>query len=375
MTMAEVRVNNLTKIYDEIVAVNNVSFHSSDGGFFTILGPSGAGKTTTLEMIAGIKEPDEGEIYIGDLLVNDVSMQDRDVAMAFENYSLYPHLKVYDNIAFPLRSPARKEKLTREQEKEKVQEIADLLGIGEFLDRNPKQLSGGQKQRVSLARAMIRKPQVYLLDEPIAHLDAKLKVSARTTLKRLATKLGITIIYVTHDFKEALSLSDHIMILRDGCVEQIGTPDEVFNSPASDFVGRLVGDPPMNLIDGELIIKDNKTFFKAGDDFSIQLSEELESKAALVKRDEGGRVWVRIGVRPFNIKLAKEKISDNSFQLPVYAIEHEAESDIVAFELEEAFLMVKSEGRANMEISENAWLEFDQENIHFFNKTLELTKK
>jgi len=373
--MAQVRVENLTKKYGRLMAVNNVSFGCRDGEFFSILGPSGAGKTTTLELIAGIKKPDSGKIYIGTQLVNDLPPQERDVAMAFESYSLYPHFSVYENIAFPLRAPTRKKKLSSKEERKKVEEMANLLGIGELLDRRPRHLSGGQRQRVSLARAMVRRPQVYLLDEPIAHLDAKLKVSARTTLKRLAYKLGTTIIYVTHDYKEALALSDRILILRKGIIEQIGTPEEVYLYPSSDFVGRLIGDPPINLIDGEVIKKDGKTFLKVEKEFSMQIHQDLVGLAEKVGWEEDGRRRIRIGIRPTYIKVSKEKLSDESFQLPVYAVEHKADSSIVTFELKDTFLMARTKERINWHISEKVWIDFDHKHLHFFKKTVHVSKK
>lgn len=373
--MAEVKLKDVTKRYGRLVAVNNVSFSCKDGEFFSILGPSGAGKTTTLELIAGIKKLDSGEVYIGDRLVNDLPPQERDVAMAFEKYSLYPHFSVYENIAFPLRAPTRKEKLSAKDERERVSEIASLLGIEELLDRRPQHLSGGQRQRVSLARAMVRRPRIYLLDEPIAHLDAKLKVSARTTLKRLADKLGITIIYVTHDYKEALALSDRILILREGMIEQIGTPEEVYLYPSSDFVARLIGDPPINLIDGEVIKKDGEIFFKVEDEFSIQIAEALVGLWESVAWDEDGRRRIRVGIRPMYVQVSREKLSDNSFQLPVYAVEHKADSSTVSFELKDTFLIARTKQRVNWHMSEEVWIDFDQEHLHFFKKTVDVSKR
>jgi len=373
--MADVKVENLTKRYGGLVAVNNISFHCQDGEFFTLLGPSGAGKTTTLELIAGIKKPDSGKIYIGGELVNDLPPQQRDVAMAFENYSLYPHFTVYENIAFPLRAPTRGEKLSSEEERKRVLEIASFLGIEELLDRRPQHLSGGQRQRVSLARAMVRRPRVYLLDEPIAHLDAKLKVAARTALKRLATKLGITIIYVTHDYKEALALSDRILILRKGVVEQIGSPEEVYLNPVTDFVGKLIGDPPMNLVDGEIVKENGKIIFKANNDFSLEVPGEFSPLLEKNSWEENNKRKIRLGIRPDYIKISEEKISPSSFQLPIYAIEHKAEASIVTFELKESFLVALTRRKVSWRPSEKVWIDFDKKHVHFFKKTLEISKK
>jgi ABC-type sugar transport system ATPase subunit len=372
--MAEVRVENLTKKYGRHPAVDNLSFSCPNGEFLSILGPSGAGKTTILELIAGIKKPDSGKIFIGNRLVNGLPPQDRDVAMAFETYSLYPHLSVYGNIAFPLRAPRRKEKLSREEERRKVEEMAEILGIGELLDRKPQHLSGGQKQRVSLARAMIRLPKVYLLDEPIAHLDAKLKASARTTLKRLARNLGTTIIYVTHDYREAMGLSDRILVLRKGSIAQIGTPDEIFFSPANDFVGRLVGDPPINLIDGVVTQKDGLPLFSAQGAFAIPIQKDLVSRMEKIMWQEGDQRKIRLGLRPQYVKLSKNRLSDSSFQLPVYAAEHTADSSIVTFELQETLLIAQID-KGSCDTEGLCWIELDQDHLYFFKKSLALVKK
>ena len=250
--MAGVRLENVTKMYGRNKAVRDLSFSCKEGDFLSIVGPTGAGKSTILKMIAGIENITSGNIYFNDYVVNDLPPQERNVSMAFETYNLYPHLKVYDNIAFPLRAPRWRLKLTPEEERRRVQEIADFLGIGQLLDRLPQHLSGGQKQRVSLSRALVRRAEVYLLDEPIAHLDARLKFSTQTLMKEFATQYKSTIIYVTHDYREALALSDRMIVLRRGVIEQQGAPEEIYYKPATDFVGSLIGEPPMNLIDGEI---------------------------------------------------------------------------------------------------------------------------
>ncbi|HHT79130.1 MAG TPA: ABC transporter ATP-binding protein, partial [Actinobacteria bacterium] len=224
--MVEVRFENVRKLYGRKVAIDDISFTCKEGEFYSILGPTGAGKSTILKMVAGIEPVTSGNIYFDDQIVNRWPPHERDVSMAFESYNLYSHFNVYDNIAFPLRAPKWKLNLTKEEENKKVTEIADFLGIEKLLDRKPQNLSGGQKQRVSLARALVRKPKVYLLDEPIAHLDAKLKFSTQTLLREFAVNYGSTIIYVTHDYREALALSDRMMVLRKGKIDQIGTPND-----------------------------------------------------------------------------------------------------------------------------------------------------
>jgi len=372
--MANVRVENLIKKYGNLVALNGISFECHDGEFFTILGPSGAGKTTTLELIAGTEAITNGKIYIGDRLVNALAPQDRDVAMAFENYALYSFLSVYENIAFPLRSPRRKEKLSRPEEKERVEEIASLLGIEELLERKPQQLSGGQKQRVSLARTMIRRPQVYLLDEPIAHLDAKLRASARATLKQLADEFGSTIIYVTHNYREALALSDRILVLRRGEIQQINTPREVYDAPVNDFTARLIGEPPINLVDGEIVSENGKILFNTNNEFSFPIRKDLITEMEKVVWDEEGRRMVRIGIRPNDIMISDQKISDEAFQLPVYVIVHEAETNLITFELEDTFFLVKVDSKIQFKDNQKVWLEIRQDCLYFFQKTIPITK-
>jgi len=372
--MVEVSLENVSKLYGRKVAVNDISFGCKAGEFFSIIGPTGAGKTTILKMIAGIEKVSSGKVYFNERVVNELPPQERDVSMAFESYNLYPHFSVYDNIAFPLRAPRIRESLSPEEERQKVEGMADFLGIRKLLERKPVELSGGEKQRVSLARAMVREPQVYLLDEPIAHLDARLKFSTQTLLKELAGKLGVTIIYVTHDYREALALSDRILVLRKGEIEQIATPEELYHIPSSDFVGRFIGEPPINLIDGEVYSEGKKTFFKAGDDFSIQVREDLLGSMEGAASQEDGKRKVRLGIRCNNIKVAEDRIGDNSFQLPVYAVAREAEGSLITFELRDVFLQAKTEEWVNYALSHKVWLDFDQDHILFFEKTIELAK-
>ena len=376
--MAEVRLENVTKLYGRKKAVNNVSFTCPEGKFLSIFGPTGAGKSTILKMIAGIENVTEGKIFFNDRVVNELPPQERNVSMAFESYNLYPHMNVYDNIAFPLRAPRWGLKLTQQQERQKVEEIANFLGIGELLDRLPQHLSGGQKQRVSLSRALVRKPEVYLLDEPIAHLDARLKFSTQSLLKEFAAKYHSTIIYVTHDYRESLALSDGLAILRKGAIEQLGTPEDIYYRPVSDFVGRVIGEPPMNLIDGEVTSEGGETKFSVPGHFSLVIRGSHAASLKASARGEDGKSMVRMGVRCEHIRLGRERISGCSFQLPVYAIVREAESSVVTFQLGDLFFYVRTRqdvGFADYGVSEKIWLDFDQDNIYFFPKTIELTSK
>jgi len=375
--MVEVRFENVVKYYGRKLVINDLSFTVKEGDFFSILGPTGAGKSTILKMIAGIEPVSSGKIYFNDIVVNNLPPHERNVSMAFETYNLYSHFSVYENIAFPLRAPKWKLNLSKEEERKRVTEIASFLGIDNLLERRPQALSGGQKQRVSLARALVRKPQVYLLDEPIAHLDAKLKFSTQTLLREFAVDYGSTIIYVTHDYREALALSDNMMVLRKGKFDQIGTPEEIYYNPKVDFVGRLVGEPPMNIIDGELIKQDGKTFFKAGNSFTIELDKKLAESAGKNSFKADGKTNTRLGIRCEDIKPSMEKASENSFQLPVYVVVHEAESSVITFELENTFMHARtseSDVFRNLKGSDMVWLDFNTERMLFYVKTMEISK-
>src|SRR5215472_15331254 len=270
--MAVVETRKLTKVFKqgELGAVNDVNLETREGEFLVFLGPSGSGKTTLLRMIAGLEHPTAGEILIGGRVVNDLSPRERRIAMVFQSYALYPHLTVYENIAVPLR--ARKSikveesagkqlgmlerfQTRRKLEREKVQWAASLLGISGLLQRKPRELSGGERQRVALARAIVREPSVFLLDEPLSNLDAKLRASARTELENFHRRIGTTTIYVTHDQIEAMAMGDRVVVLHQGYVRQIGTPKEVYDQPADTFVATFLGSPPMNLLeDGDTIV-------------------------------------------------------------------------------------------------------------------------
>src|SRR5229473_1725611 len=250
--MAIVETRNLTKVFKEGQpgAVNNVSLQTREGEFLVFLGPSGSGKTTLLRMIAGLEEPTAGEILIGGAVVNHLPPRERRIAMVFQSYALYPHLTVFQNIAFPLKA----QKVKRELHRGKVNWAASLLGIGHLLDRKPRELSGGERQRVALARAIVREPSVFLLDEPLSNLDAKLRASARKELEQFQKRIGTTTIYVTHDQVEAMAMGDRVVVLQQGIVRQIGTPKEVYDEPADTFVATFLGSPPMNLLETEDVI-------------------------------------------------------------------------------------------------------------------------
>src|SRR5207244_5269559 len=249
--MAIVETRKLTKVFKQgqAGAVNDVNLQTRESEFLVFLGPSGSGKTTLLRMIAGLEHPTAGEILIGGKVVNDLTPRERRIAMVFQSYALYPHLSVYKNIAFPLKA----QKVPKNLHKQKVEWAATLLGIGALLDRKPRELSGGERQRVALARAIVREPAVFLLDEPLSNLDAKLRLAAREELERFHRRVGTTTIYVTHDQVEAMAMGDRIVVFNKGVVRQTGTPKEVYDEPADTFVATFLGSPPMNLLENEAV--------------------------------------------------------------------------------------------------------------------------
>ncbi len=252
--MADLSFRNIKKVYDGgVVAVHDFNLEIKDKEFVVFVGPSGCGKSTTLRMVAGLESITDGELYIGDKLVNNVAPKDRDIAMVFQNYALYPHMTVYNNMAFSIKL----RKVPRDEIDRRVREAAHILGITEFLQRKPKALSGGQRQRVAIGRAIVRDPKVFLLDEPLSNLDAKLRAQTRTEISKLHQRLGTTFIYVTHDQVEAMTLGDRIVIMKDGYIQQVGTPIEVFHFPRNIFVAGFIGTPQMNFFDAELIKNEN----------------------------------------------------------------------------------------------------------------------
>ena len=289
------------QITDEgVVAVQEFNLDIKDKEFIVLVGPSGCGKSTTLRMIAGLEEISGGELYIGDKLVNDVAPKDRDIAMVFQNYALYPHMTVYDNMAFALKlRHAPKEEIDR-----KVKEAAEILDITQYLGRKPKAMSGGQRQRVAIGRAIVRDPQVMLMDEPLSNLDAKLRNQMRAEIIKLRQRVDCTFIYVTHDQTEAMTLGDRIVIMKDGFIQQIGTPQEVFNHPYNLFVAGFIGTPQMNMFDAKLVKENGKYVVKVAN-ASVVLSDEKQ--AALAKNNVAEQD-IYLGVRPEHIELAKEGI-------------------------------------------------------------------
>ncbi|NIV35092.1 MAG: sn-glycerol-3-phosphate ABC transporter ATP-binding protein UgpC [Anaerolineae bacterium] len=259
--MASVTYEHVTKEFGDVVAVNDLDIHIPDKEFLVFVGPSGCGKTTSLRLLAGLEEITEGDIYIGDRLVNDVPPKDRDIAMVFQSYALYPHMSVYDNMAFGLKL----RKTPKKEIERRVQEAAQLLGIGELLERKPKQLSGGQRQRVAVGRAIVREPDVFLMDEPLSNLDAKLRVQARAEISKLHQRLETTFIYVTHDQTEAMTMGTRIAVMKDGLLQQVDSPQVLYDTPTNIFVAGFIGSPAMNFLDARLTERDGKVVVECKD--------------------------------------------------------------------------------------------------------------
>ena len=302
--MANVRLENIKKVYEgNVVAVHEMDLEVKDKEFVVLVGPSGCGKSTTLRMIAGLEEISGGDIYIDGQRVNDVPPKDRDIAMVFQNYALYPHMSVYENMAFGLKL----RKLPKEEIEERVRAAAAILGIGEYLDRKPKALSGGQRQRVAVGRAIVRKPKVFLFDEPLSNLDAKLRVQMRTEISKLHQRLGATMIYVTHDQTEAMTMGDKIVLMKDGVVQQIDTPLEIYAKPLNKFVAGFIGSPAMNFFEG--LIEKGKTMtfteHEGGLRLPIPKKDQRRLKSFIGKE-------LTVGLRPEQISIAGTSVTGAS---------------------------------------------------------------
>lgn len=290
--MAQVSLRNVTKMFSgNIKAVNDINLGIENKEFLVLVGPSGCGKSTTLRMIAGLEEPTEGKIYIGDKMVVGVPPKERNIAMVFQNYALYPHMTVYENMAFALKL----RRIPKNEIIQRVKEAADILGIARHLNKRPKALSGGERQRVAVGRAIVRKPIVFLFDEPLSNLDAKLRVQMRTEINKLYTRLQTTMVYVTHDQVEAMTMGTRIAVMKDGLIDQIADPITLYENPINKFVAGFIGSPPMNFMNGIIVKKDGKLFFNEGN-FMVKLTDEMGDKMLPYYDKE-----VIFGIRPENI--------------------------------------------------------------------------
>jgi len=351
-------LNGLTKRFGKVEAVKNVTLEVKDGEFVALLGPSGCGKTTTLRCIAGLEKPDEGDIYIGEKMVTKLSPPDRNVSMVFQSYALYPHMTAFDNIAFPLWIRRR----PRDEIREKVKKVAEILEISEFLNRKPGELSGGQCQRVALGRAIIRNPAVFLLDEPLANLDAKLRISTRAELKRLQKQLGATMIFVTHDQVEAMTMAERIAVMNNGVIEQFGSPDEIYQQPTNMFVSSFIGTPAMNLIECSLV-ENGRVISLVFSTNTLPVPDSIGRKLIENKKSKD----VVFGIRPEDISI-HEKSKPNSYKTKVYVVEPLGNEKLVTVEMGNTYLKVRTGLDFKLEMSENSWIDFDWNKVYFFDK-------
>ena len=365
--MANVTYEHVTKRFGNVVAVNDLNIDIPDKEFLVFVGPSGCGKTTSLRLLAGLEELSEGNIYIGDRLVNDVAPKDRDIAMVFQSYALYPHMSVYDNMAFGLRL----RKTPKAEIDRRVKTAADELGIGELLDRKPKQLSGGQRQRVAVGRAIVRDPAVFLMDEPLSNLDAKLRVDARAMLSRLHQRLETTFIYVTHDQVEAMTMGSRIAVLRDGVLQQCDAPQVLYDTPSNIFVAGFIGSPSMNFFDATLT-GDTEEMYVQTDTFKLRIPEDKAQIYA--ERGEVGNEVV-FGIRPNNIY-------DPEYEAPgIFGQPVTCRVDVTEMMGNEIFLYLltgskefraRVDPRSKARVGTELDILFDMERMHIFDRQTEM---
>jgi len=356
--MTVIEFKNVTKRFGKVVAVNDLSFKIRDKEFMVLLGPSGCGKSTVLRLIAGLEKPTQGEIYIDGELINDVPPWERNVAMVFQSYALYPHMTVRENIAFPLRI----KKEPRQEIEKRVREVARLLGIEDLLDRRPRELSGGQMQRVALGRAIIRNPRCFLMDEPLSNLDAKLRIYMRAELKRLQRELGITTVYVTHDQAEAMTMGHRVLVLKDGVLQQVGTPEDVYFRPANEFVAGFIGSPPMNLIECRFQPREGKLVTNS---FKYTLPKSLATKLRKLKVSE-----VTLGVRPEDISLSHKR-KPNSIEVELLVEEPMGKELVLTIRVGD--ILIKALAPPTFDAKEGRiFMSFNPRRIHLFDKRTQM---
>ncbi|HVQ75422.1 MAG TPA: sn-glycerol-3-phosphate ABC transporter ATP-binding protein UgpC [Candidatus Binatia bacterium] len=364
--MAQVVLKDLNKKYDEVHAVKDVNLTIRDKEFMVFVGPSGCGKTTTLRMVAGLEEITAGEIFIGDRVVNDLPPKDRDIAMVFQNYALYPHMSVYDNMAFGLKM----RKFPKPEIEKRVRDAAEILGIQELLKRKPRQLSGGQRQRVAVGRAIVRHPQVFLFDEPLSNLDAKLRVQMRVELKRLHERLETTAIYVTHDQVEAMTLGSRVVVMKDGWVQQVGEPMEIYSKPQNRFVAGFIGSPAMNFIPVTLT-EANGGLRAEAKDFAIMVPADRRARLAAYKGQ-----GVTLGVRPEDLRVGTAgEASGSALDAVVEVVEPLGSEILLDTTVAGQSVVARVEPSVRAKPHEKIHLVLNTERIHFFDaKTEEVIK-
>jgi multiple sugar transport system ATP-binding protein len=362
--MASVTYEHVTKRFGDVVAVKDLDIHIEDKEFLVFVGPSGCGKSTSLRLLAGLDEITEGEILIGDRVVNDVPPKDRDIAMVFQSYALYPHMDVYDNMAFGLKLRGT----PKEEIRQRVEKAADILGIHNLLDRKPKQLSGGQRQRVAVGRAIVREPNVFLMDEPLSNLDAKLRVQARAEISKLHQRLETTFIYVTHDQVEAMTMGTRIAVLNDGILQQIDTPQNLYDYPSNIFVAGFIGSPAMNFFDGELIERNGKIVVDTNK-FALDIPEDR----ADVYRQHLGKDVV-LGVRPEDIHdpdFAPPDISSQLVEAEVDVTELMGDEVVVYLTKDDLEFLGRFDPRTDAKVGKTMSAAFNMDRMHVFDKVTE----
>ncbi|WP_408009477.1 ABC transporter ATP-binding protein [Pseudalkalibacillus sp. A8] len=361
--MAEIKLKSIVKEYDKkVIAVQDFNLNIKDKEFIVFVGPSGCGKSTTLRMIAGLEEISDGDLYIGEKRVNDVAPKDRDIAMVFQNYALYPHMNVYDNMAFGLKL----RKFDKKEMDKRVKDAARILGLEEYLDRKPKALSGGQRQRVALGRAIVRDPQVFLMDEPLSNLDAKLRVQMRAEITKLHQRLQTTTIYVTHDQTEAMTMATRIVVMKDGVIQQLGTPKEVYDTPENVFVGGFIGSPSMNFLHGKL---QDESFVM--DNIKINVPE---GKMKLLREKGYAGKEVILGIRPEDIHdepVFTEASTGSKITAAIDVAElMGAETYLYSTVAGQSFI-ARVDSRSDIQNGQKLELAFDMNKCHFFDPQTE----
>ncbi|HEX2884118.1 MAG TPA: sn-glycerol-3-phosphate ABC transporter ATP-binding protein UgpC [Candidatus Limnocylindria bacterium] len=362
--MATVTFDHLYKRYGEdVIAVNDLNLEIGDGEFICLVGPSGCGKTTALRCVAGLEEISDGRLLIGDRVVNNVAPKDRDIAMVFQSYALYPHMSVYDNLAFGLKL----RKLKKDEIDRRVKEGAAILGLEKFLDRKPKALSGGQRQRVALGRAIVREPSVFLMDEPLSNLDAKLRVQTRAEIARLHQRLGTTTIYVTHDQVEAMTMGDRIAVMRDGILQQVGEPQELYDHPVNVFVAGFIGSPAMNF-----------ATVKAAEGGALMLGNaklELSGEPARAAQQQPKGRDLLIGFRPEHLEIANGTAADGAVRFPVSVdvVEYLGNEELIHAQAEGNEIVALLPSEAKVRVGDNVDLAIPMEKLHIFDPESEQT--
>ena len=359
--MANIQLENVTKKFGELIAVNNVSLDVDDGEFVALLGPSGCGKTTTLRLIAGLEVPDGGRIAIGPKDVTKLPPRERDIAMVFQDYALYPHMTLLDNIGYPLKvRGVSKQDLAR-----RVTDVATELQIGDLLARRPGQVSGGQQQRASVARALVHQAQVFLFDEPLSNLDAKLRLEARAFLKHLQREINVTAVYVTHDQAEAMALADRIAVMNFGRIMQLGRPLDVYRRPANTFVASFIGNPPMNLLSCQVDIDAGKIVFEQ--DVTLDISAHRKRWAAVVKNGQN----ITLGIRPENIMISPTEIP-GAIPSKVYVVQPLGGEWLVVTHVNQELVSVRLFQDDEPLLTQHIWLKFDLERTFLYDEDGEL---